>query len=71
MRAMNCFTEGIMVVNSASADFNILFLNMAWTRITGGFHAGLGSSWMARPDLHFKRRCGEGGRNWQAFVGHI
>ena len=37
--AMDCFSEGIMLVNTDSENWNILFVNDAWSRVTGE-HAG-------------------------------
>ena len=33
--AMDCFSEGIMLVNTDSENWNILFVNDAWSRVTG------------------------------------
>ena len=33
---MDCFTEGVMLINTASDTWEIMFLNEAWTRLTGG-----------------------------------
>lgn len=33
--AMDCFSEGIMLVNTDSEMWNILFVNDAWSRVTG------------------------------------
>lgn len=33
--AMDCFSEGIMLVNTDSEHWNILFVNDAWSRVTG------------------------------------
>ena len=35
LRAMDCFTEGVMLLNVTTNDFRIMFLNDAWARITG------------------------------------
>ena len=35
LRAMDCFTEGVMLLNVTTDDFKIIFLNDAWARITG------------------------------------
>ena len=35
LRAMDCFTEGVMLLNVTTDDFRIIFLNDAWARITG------------------------------------
>lgn len=32
---MDCFSEGIMLVNTDSENWNILFVNDAWSRVTG------------------------------------
>ncbi len=33
--AMDCFSEGIMLVNTKSEKWDILFVNDAWSRVTG------------------------------------
>ena len=35
LRAMDCFTEGVMLLNVVTDDFRIMFMNNSWTRITG------------------------------------
>ena len=35
MGAMDSFSEGIMLVNTDSVNWNILFVNDAWSRVTG------------------------------------
>ena len=46
LRAMDCFTEGVMLLNVTTDDFKIIFLNDAWARITGAARhlQGAGSS---------------------------
>ena len=34
LSAMDCFSEGIMLVNTATQSWDILFVNDAWSRIT-------------------------------------
>jgi hypothetical protein len=34
LSAMDCFAEGIMLVNTATANWDVLFVNDAWSRIT-------------------------------------
>ena len=43
--AMDCFSEGIMLVNTDSENWNILFVNDAWSRVTG--EPSLKPSWPA------------------------
>ena len=40
--AMDCFSEGIMLVNTKSAEWDILFVNDAWSRVTGAAVCPLG-----------------------------
>ncbi len=34
LSAMDCFSEGIMLVNTATQSWDVLFVNDAWSRIT-------------------------------------
>ena len=34
LSAMDCFSEGIMLVNTATESWDVLFVNDAWSRIT-------------------------------------
>jgi hypothetical protein len=45
--AMDCFSEGIMLVNTKSAEWDILFVNDAWSRVSGAREA-----WRACVDEH-------------------
>lgn len=36
LRAMDCFSEGVMLISTLTSTWDILFINDAWTRITGG-----------------------------------
>ena len=51
--AMDCFSEGIMLVNTDSENWNILFVNDAWSRVTGKFHGNL----LVFPDVLAGRQC--------------
>lgn len=35
LRAMDCFSEGVMLISTLTSTWDILFINDAWTRITG------------------------------------
>ncbi|KAK9790562.1 hypothetical protein WJX73_005557 [Symbiochloris irregularis] len=35
LRAMDCFSEGIMLINTSTESWDIMFLNEAWSRLTG------------------------------------
>ena len=35
LRAMDCFTEGVMLLNVVTEEFRIMFMNDSWARITG------------------------------------
>lgn len=37
LRAMDHFNEGIMLVNMGTATWDIVFVNEAWTQLTGSF----------------------------------
>lgn len=52
LSAMDCFSEGIMLVNTATASWDVLFVNDAWSRITSAPHPPLPTSWS-----RFRVRC--------------